>query len=84
MFIFLFSDSSECGRILVEYNKQADNKSLPIEVNNSIGIFNYIGQRENSEKAVYLLFKNEQCSVLHNFEGYGWRASVSAIFNNGK
>ena len=83
MFTFLFSDNSECGRIFVEYNEEADNKSLPIVANNSIGIFTYIGQRVNSEKAVYLLVKNGQCTVLHNFERYGWRAAVSAIFKNG-
>ena len=83
MFVFLFSDNSECGRILLEYNKQAENKSLPIEANNSIGIFNYIGQRENSKNAVLLNKANDQCTVLHNFERYGWRAAVSAIFKNG-
>ena len=72
-----------CRRFEVQYN---GSKNLPPDVNSSIGIYEYVGEKKDCTNctAVYMLKREENVSLIRLFTRaddspytYGWYGGVS-------
>ena len=73
---YSYIGSAPCGEIFVDFKEKTD---IAGDARNYFGVYNYVGDRIGTETPVFVLSSSTHRSLIHNFDGFGYRGSVSLI-----